>query len=210
MVKSKKSILILILSAIFAFALISFVAARPVSADTSAITMKETASVRIDPDGRNGIRFTGYVSEDVVLDEDTFAGIIVAKGNVEAPTINDDVIDVKADRFDPANDGIFGRAFNAVIYDIITDRVNASAQDLTARAYVCDNGEYIYSDNVCIRSLAQVASKVIIADDPNVEDLKVLKGYVDAANPVLKIGDVVLSDTEDNEITIKWTKTYTG
>ena len=199
MVKTKRNLLLIILSVVFALTLISFVAAKPVNAEASVITMKETASVRIDPDGRNGIRFTGYVGYDVELDEDTFAGIIVAKGDVEAPVVTDDVIDVKAERFDEVNNSGAGRAFNAVIWDI--PQV-AYAQDLTARAYICDNGVYTYSDNVLTRSLAEVASKVIIADNPVGEDLTTLEGYIDGAKPVLSIGETTLLEDGTNEITI--------
>ena len=208
MVKAKRNLLLIILSVVFALTLISFVAAKPVNAEASVITMKETASVRIDPDGKNGIRFTGYVSRDVELDEDTFAGIIVGKGEyaVEDLTVEGDVIDVKAERFDPANSTDAVVAFNAVIWDI--PQV-AYAQDLTARAYVCDAGVYTYSDSVLTRSLAQVASKSIVEDNPVGEDLTVLNGYVDGANPVLTIGDKVLSDSEDNYIEIPATESAT-
>ena len=211
MVKTKRNLLLVILSVVFALTLISFVAAKPVNAEDSAITMKEVASVRLDhyeSDGRSGIRFTGYVDKDVVLSEavdgvfaetDTYAGIIVAKGAVDVADLThellsaDDYIDVPAARFDPYNDTELGRAFNAVIWGIPEV---AYAQTLTARAYIYDNGTYTYSDNICARSLAQVASGVLVNDNPVGEDLLLLQQYVDGANAQVLVNGVAFGADE--------------
>ena len=215
MVKTKRNLLLVILSVVFAFTLISFVAVKPVNAEeTAVIAMKETASIRLDhyeSDGRNGIRFTGYVGKDVVLSTpvdgeflstDTYAGIIVTRGVVEAEelTHEDDIIDVVAYRYDPDKNTETAKAFNAVIYNIPE---SAYAQDLTARAYLYSNGTYTYSDEVCTRTLAGVASHVLVEDEPTPEDRVVLESYVNAVNPVLKIGDTVINEGFDNVLTMK-------
>jgi hypothetical protein len=187
------------------------VAVRPVKAEsTSVVTMKETAQVRLDTDGanaeagkehlgkdgQNGLRFTAYLSKDVTLDEDTYAGIFVARGDVKVEDMknltpdNEDVINVKAEKFDIANnDPVLGRAFNAVIYAI---PVEAYTQDLTAMAYVCDNGEYSYSEKVCTRSLVEVASASIAYDSLSADDVALLQKYVQAVNPVVSVGGTQL------------------
>ena len=208
MVKAKRNLLLIILSVIFALTVVSFVVTRPVKAETPLIAMKETASVRIDPDGRNGIRFTGYVHKDVGLDrpdtttnefeaDDTYTGIVVAKGakTVEEmkayPVDHLDVLDIPAKRMDPARDDktTGAKAFNAVVWDIAEH--NANAQEITAIAYICEAGKYTYSDNVIVRSLAQVASSVIKNDSTvTADDLPILQSYVDGANPVVSVNGV--------------------
>jgi hypothetical protein len=220
MVKSKKNLLLIILSVVFALTLISFVAVRPVKAEsTSVVTMKETASIRFDTDGakdeagkehlgkdcKNGLRFTAYLSEDVTLDEDTYAGIFVARGDVKAEDMknltpdNNDVINVKAERFDRLKDTVLGKAFNAVIYDIPAE---AYTQDLTAMAYVCDNGEYSYSEKVCTRSLLEIASASLAKDNLDADLKAVCEGFIGDIKAEVKLGDTVLAHDSDNSVTL--------
>lgn len=216
MLKAKtKNVLLVILSLVFALTLISFVAVRPAKAEGPIVSMKETAAVRIDQDGKNGIRFTGYVADSINLSQavegefsetDTYAGIIVAREELSASELThavldaEDYIDVPAVKYDPLNDTELGRAFNAVIYQIPEQ---ALANQLTARAYVRIDGEYTYSETVTTRSLAGVASSAILKDNPTSEDLEILKGYVTPVNPVIKIGDTELIPNGTTEITLE-------
>ncbi|MBQ8426513.1 MAG: hypothetical protein IJX16_01995 [Clostridia bacterium] len=211
-----KKLLILALSLLFAFSLISFVVARPVSADTTpTVTMKETAEVRYEEvgDARKGIRFTGFVDKTLeftypetttndLLATDKFAGIIVGRGEylAEELTIEDDVMDVPAARWDPSRDTDTQKAFNTVIYNIPSAEYG---QVLTARAYYYDGAEYTYSDNVCVRSIAQVASAELVAGGYTDEQELELQAYVKGAKPVLSIGETTLVEGDaGNDITI--------
>ena len=213
MVKSKRNLLIVVLSVVFAFALISFASVKTANADDLVITMKTTAEARVDlgnENNRSGIRFTALVSESVpqyTSGATQYAGMIVAQGTYEAAdlTHDDDVIDVPAKVFDEELQTGTSNAFNVVIYDIAAN--NAYAQELTARAYIYNNGNYTYSSAVCVRSLAQVASMVIASDAPTGEKLEVLEGYVDGANPVLKLNGEAMNEDVAEDLTLYLGKT---
>ena len=212
MVKSKRNLLLVVLSVVFAFAVISFASAKSVKAaeaTTTAISMSAETEVRAVIGGNvNGLRFTAYLSEDVEIDKDTYAGIIVGRGVYEAAdlTIDSDVVDVKAQVFHADREGTPEGyiAFNAVIYKIAEN--NAFTQDLTARAYICDAGEYIYSDTVCVRSLAQAASNVLATQELTVEEKAIVASFVDGANATVSIGGTVLNADAANNINLMATK----
>lgn len=186
MAKAKK-ILVALLSVVFAFSVISFLMATTVKAD-GEILIKDGAEVRIalDDADRNGIRFTGYVSDSIELDEDTFAGIeIVREDNA--------VLNIKAENYleNTQKDGY--KTFTAVIYNIPE---TAYGEVFTAKAYlVVDGGEPTYTNEVS-RSIAQVASAELVdgADPLHVETLK---GYVDPVAATIEINGVAVAESYD-------------
>lgn len=211
MTKTKKtSLLLTAIFAVLAFAMASFIAIKQVEADAvPVIAIEETAEISFDD--IKSLRFTGHVSESVNLSApkplgdysatDTYAGIIIAKGALEAGQLTIDTANVM--KF-PAKDYMSGsgtKAFSAVIENI---EVADYTQIYTARSYVCSNGEYTYSATVSQRSFVQVASKVFAEDAKNllVEDWKALREIVEVANPVVKIDGVTLDDSIENIIEI--------
>lgn len=184
MIKVRK-VLIVLFFAIFTLSLSASLlfGSAQVQADVTAVVMDEKGEVRYDLE-KTGLRFTAYVSEDYFtggkINADAIAGVVIVDGEVDDVTkithasngtggeFEGRVLDVVATVWDAARDNDSGKAFNAVVYDI---PATAYGLTLTARGYVgilntaevkeeYDYTDYnfVYSDNVCSRSVAQVSS----------------------------------------------------
>ena len=188
-----KKFMLVVLSVMLAFSVAVLALIRPVEATGAIIRMEESASVVSDT-STAGITFSAYVSNTVALDDDTIAGVFVVKGDVEVSSLTagtESVIDLRDIEFDSTKDTQDEKAFNVSLTDIADAEL---ATTFTARAYVLDDGVYKYSDNVCKASVSQVASEELA--EIKQQD-KVLMGYVDAANAVVKLNGQVLSPDEE-------------
>jgi hypothetical protein len=222
-------LLLVILSVVFALTVVSFFVVRPVKAEDGIIKTEITASIRLDidgdkdvtgeehlgKDGKNGIKFVGYVSKSVGLNQanadtnkfsatDVYSGIMVAKGEYTAEEMEalpmDDKLDIPAVKMDPANNTDTHRAFNAVVYGAPSSEYKTK---LTAVAYLHNaDGSYTYAAETCTRSILEVASSSLLEDGLPLEDVETLKAFVDYANHVVKLGDTVLSHDSTNNITL--------
>jgi hypothetical protein len=200
MTKSRKrGILLISLSLLFAFAVASFVVMKPASADTEVVSIKESAQIAFY--GEKSIKFTGSASESLAYDADTYAGVLVAKAELSASELTaetKDVINIPATNYVSANGK---KEFSAVVSDIAEEDYSKT---YTARAYVCDNGEYTYSANVVQRTFTQIASKVFAEDFETLlfEERAELRAIVEKANPVVKVNGQVLDDSIENVVSI--------
>lgn len=195
-----KNIFLVVLAMLFVltfgcfFVSISAKAQEP--APVTDIVMSEKASVRKQED-KSGIRYTAYVNEsnfeNGALKDGYKAGVIVTDGQVNANTLTHAsnqtggayagrVLDIPTTIWDADKDNENGKAFNAVVWNIPQSEYG---EYLTARAYLFNGTEYIYSDAVCVRNVAQVASEAL-AD--GVEDTwGTLVKYVDGVNPTVSV-----------------------
>lgn len=222
MIKSnKKSLALLLLSFVCLICLSLSVVTGFAAATGAKIApeMKAGAEVRTVAD-KSGIRFTAYVDDsyftDGKLNNGTVAGMIITKGEVEAETLTHEsnkaggayegaVLDIPATVWDAKRDIEGKKAFNAVVYNIPE---TAYGTDLTARAYVKVDNEYVYSSTVCTYSIAEVASYILATGGYEDEDFDVLAGYVDGTNPLVTVGDKT-SDKIDVELVVGESVAYT-
>ena len=226
MMKAKrKNVFLIIFSMIFVLSLSCFMAIIPAKAanpePVTDIIMDTEASVRkdkLEAGSKSGIRFTAVVDnsyfENGALKENTVAGIIVTKGNnIAASTLTHEsnktggayagaVLDIPADVWDSTKDTTTGKGFNAVVWNIPNTKYG---EELTARGYVGTRAdetsayEYVYSDDVCVRNVAQVASKALAngIEDP----YGTLAAYVDGVNPTITVdGDAETTMAIEKEV----------
>ena len=131
---SKKSLALMVLSFVCLVCLsLSFVIGSAAAAgEQIAPTMKSGAEVRTVAD-KSGIRFTAYVDDsyftDGKLNDNTVAGMIITKGEVDAETLTHAsnevggayagaILDIAATVWDSKKDIEGAKAFNAVVYNI--------------------------------------------------------------------------------------------
>ena len=135
-----------LLVTVFAFGLNASVKA----VETSADIVVEGAQVRTT--GNAGLRFVA--KEAYKGQDETAYGIVLAFGEAEANdefviggTVNGkSVINAEVESTDNGT-------FMVTLYDIPESMYK---QKVSARAYLVDDGEYFYSTEVCVRSLADV------------------------------------------------------
>ena len=195
-----KNIFLVVLSMLFVLTFgcffVSISAKAQGTTPVTDIVMLEKASVRKETD-KSGIRYTAYVNEkhfeNGALKDGLKAGVIVTEGQVSANTLTlasnetggayaGKVLDIPTTIWDAEKDSEYGKAFNAVVWNI-PDK--AYGNYLTARAYLFNGTDYIYSDAVCVRNVAQVASEAL-AD--GVEDTwGTLVNYVDGVNATITV-----------------------
>ena len=195
-----KNIFLVVLSMLFVLTFgcffVSISAKAQGTTPVTDIVMLEKASVRKEAD-KSGIRYTAYVNEkhfeNGALKDGYKAGVIVTEGQVSANTLTlasnetggayaGKVLDIPTTIWDAEKDSKDGKAFNAVVWNIPD---TAYGNYLTARAYLFNGTDYIYSDAVCVRNVAQVASEAL-AD--GVEDTwGTLVKYVDGVNPTITV-----------------------
>ena len=122
--------------------------------NTSNKLVVEGAAIRTT--GHAGMKFAANVG-DYDTTNVTAYGIAIAYGSVSAGddfkvggTINErDVLSTTVDELD--NEG----KFHIVLWNIPEE---SYIQDVTARAFVIDNGEYVYGETVAVRNIYQVAN----------------------------------------------------
>ncbi len=205
-----RNLLLVVLSVMFAFALISFVATKSVNATDNTITANDlqvvdTCQIRAQGDERDGIRFTALVSEkayESLGSEAIRAGVIVAKDNVSLENLNHEdldpvtgYIDVEAVVWDESkNDPLTGaKAFNAVIYGL-EGNYNTL---LTARAYIqLKDSSYVYSEDVTTRSIAGVASELLANGSYTSDTEQTYRDYINEVDSIIKVNDEVVADGE--------------
>lgn len=195
-----KNIFLVVLSMLFVLTFgcffVSISAKAQGTTPVTDIVMLEKASVRKETD-KSGIRYTAYVNEkhfeNGALKDGYKAGVIVTEGQVSANTLTlasnetggayaGKVLDIPTTIWDAEKDSEYGKAFNAVVWNIPD---TAYGNYLTARAYLFNGTDYIYSDAVCVRNVAQVASEAL-AD--GVEDTwGTLVKYVDGVNATITV-----------------------
>ena len=151
--------------------------------ETSELITVQGAQIRTT--GNAGIRFVA--KEEYEGTNETAWGIILAYGEAEA---NDEFViggtvngkAVLKGEVTSTKEGVF----TATLYNVPTD---AYAQVVTARAYVVDGDKVVYSQNVAVKSLAEVALKA--KNDGNASELvanvvetmgQYKKYYTDALN----------------------------
>lgn len=121
--------------------------------ETSELITVQGAQIRTT--GNAGIRFVA--KEEYEGTNETAWGIILAYGEAEANDefVIDGTVNGKAvlkGEVTSTKEGVF----TATLYNVPTD---AYAQVVTARAYVVDGDKVVYSQNVAVKSLAEVALK---------------------------------------------------
>ena len=157
---------------LFLFLLVSLFAfgfnARVKAVETSAAVIVEGAQVRTT--GNAGLRFVAV--ENVPAQEKTAFGIVLAFGEAEVSenfviggTVNGK--EVVSAEVSETNEG----KFMVTLYDIPESMYK---QKVSARAYVVADGKYLYAEEVCVRSLAEV---VIAAYEKGDESEFVKKVY---------------------------------
>ena len=130
---------------------------KAVPLTTSNKIVVRGASVRTT--GNAGIKFDAVVG-DYDTTNVTAYGIAIAYGSV---SVSDDfkvggtiggkaVLSTTVDELDGTNE------FHIVLYNVPN---TAYVQDVTARAFVIDNGEYVYGEAVAVRNLAEVSLKAL-------------------------------------------------
>ena len=148
-----------------------------VKAQSQSITIENSASVRLE--GKSGLRFTATVDRsyyDGLDSESKKAGIIVIPQNLlegELTVQTDKVLNIEKTVWyeQPTAEHY---KFSGVITDIPeTDYGTA----LTARAYLFNGSDYVYSSETVTRSVAQVASYALKEG----ESSEILLNYVDKA-----------------------------
>ena len=107
-----------------------------------------TDGVQIRTDGNNGLRWEATVTNP---EEGQVYGFLFAQGELTAEQLNKDTANVVAKEVEGLKeDG----TYHATMVKFPTSAV---VQDITVRAYVRTGEEYIYSENVVTRNLAEVA-----------------------------------------------------
>lgn len=205
--RKKTAILTLVLAVFFAFCSFAAVNAFKAKAEDSVAVTMVGASVRMNEENR-GLRFEAKAGNSIfegdALKDGYSAGVLVVDADsykedtaLTKESAKDDgayagrVVDIEAVNFDftkyvAANEV----AFNGVITGIPE---NGYGFSLTARAYVYDGANYIYS-NVITRSIAEVASMALV-DEEDDDNKTVLNAYVD--------GVVKDTDMFDDTLTVK-------
>ena len=191
-----KRLLVALLSVAFAFSVMAFVVTA--NATTDDVLIGDVAEVRLalDDQGRNGIRFIGYVKDSIELDENTFAGIEVSREDVAG------VLDIKANSFDAtgnlAKDGY--KRFNAVVHNIPEEFYG---EKLTAKAYISRDGIKEYSSETVSKSIAEVASAELASGEVTLpEEIDGYNAYVDGANAKVYVNGTELSAEGENNFDI--------
>lgn len=118
-----------------------------VNASSPSIVLTNGASVRTS--GDNGLKFQAIVSNPT--DNATY-GMIFVRGRSNDFTVNTTGV------FDASVDGLL--AGNKFLVTMVNFPENAYAQDISVRAYVKLNNNYIYSDNTVICNLYEKAAKL--------------------------------------------------
>ncbi len=156
-------------------------------AETTDIITQEGASIRYIPekgnDGLSGIRFSGYVSESFLANnEGEEVGMLIIPaselGEAELTATTDNVGIAKATNYIVGEDeyAIDGyKRFTTVLYGIPD---TAYGTDIVARAYVKVGESYTLADYTETRSIAQVASIALWNGDTHTTELN---NYVDKA-----------------------------
>ena len=107
-----------------------------------------TDGVQIRTDGNNGLRWEATVTNPA---EGQVYGFLFAQGELTAEQLNKDTANVIAKEVEGLKED--GK-YHATMVRFPKD---AAVQDITVRAYVRAGEEYIYSENVVTRNLAEIA-----------------------------------------------------
>ncbi len=159
------------------------------------IEMIDGASVRNDTEN-SGLRFSALINDGyfqsgttlkdgfsagmLIIDTDSYDESIALTHESKESNYAGRVLEVAAQVFDSNSDySVDGQTvFNAVVTNI-PDNAYGSGLSLTARAYVYDGTDYIYSEQVVSRCVAEVASIALASGES--DENGILCGYVDAA-----------------------------
>lgn len=158
----KKIILGFILTLIITFASLTVFAKNVKAESTVSISMTEGASIRLD--SPSGLRFQAFV-DGVATGNDIYYGMVFYNGkiNTEDLIVDAEKLDIYcAETSSLKEDGSFA-------VSMVNFPSRAYANNISARAYVKVDGEYIYSDNSVTRSIYEVASQY---SDPNNDFIK--------------------------------------
>ena len=151
--KKNKIFIFIFMFVFFAFFLIS--ANVNVEASTSDLIKVEGAQIRTS--GTAHIRFVATVDSTYDKTNVSAYGVVLAYGEANA---NDLVIGATLNGKSVVNAEVLNLDENNYYYVNLVDIPDTMyGQLVTARAYVVDNGEIVYSDSVVVRSLSQVALK---------------------------------------------------
>ena len=136
------------LSLLVVFMVLSLTVVLVKAEGESSVTL--TDGVQIRTDGNNGLRWEAKVEN---AKEGQVYGFLFAQGELSAEQLNKDTEGVIAKEVEALKeDG----TYHATMVKFPTSAV---VQDISVRAYVKTGEEYIYSDNVVVRNLAEVAIK---------------------------------------------------
>lgn len=171
-----KRIVIALVVVCLAFVTFNSVKVNAATLSTSNLIKIEGAQVRTEGE-HQGIRFVGNIGTYDCTNVTKY-GVAIAFGevNVSNEFHKDATINGKSVLIAETSAVDVNGNFYAVLYNIPEHRY---VQNVTARAYVIDNGTYVYADSVSVRSLAEVTLKALNAGE-DAELLTAVKDYVGA------------------------------
>ena len=162
---------------------------------TPTVEMIEGASVRLVTETK-GLRFSALVSKTcfdentnqlksgysagmLIIDTDSYNASVELTQESKTGAYANKVLDIAANKWDTnsAYATETQNVFNAVI-TAIPNNAYGCGKSLTARSYVYDGTNYIYSENIVSRCVAQVASGALSQGFEDVDGI--LTGFVDA------------------------------